>query len=212
MRIVEPQVTEYIEGFGGIKDFLELEEYAKEQYIPIVMKDAARFLGFMVATLKPQKVLELGTAIGYSALIMATHGAKEIISVERDERMRDMALQNIQNHGQEKRIKVVHDDCLHYLQTSEEQVDFVFMDAGKSHYREYLDLCLPKLNPGGVILCDNVLYRGLVSLEKTERKHRTNIVNLQEFIRYVHEREDLLVSLLSISDGMLLIRRKEEHV
>jgi len=207
--IIHKKVTEYIEGFGGFQELHDLELYAKENYVPIVMKDAARFLGFMIATQNPTRILELGTAIGYSALVMAMHGDGQIVSVEREDAMRTLALKNIKEKGFHNRIRVVLDECIHFLSTNEETFDFIFMDAGKSHYREYLDLSLPRLSEGGVILCDNVLYKGLVAEEEVARKHRTNIVNLKEFIRYVHEREDLTVSLLSISDGMLLIRRKK---
>lgn len=207
--IVHKKVTEYIESFGGFKELQDLEIYAKENYVPIVMKDAARFLGFMIASQKPKKILELGTAIGYSALVMAMHGEGYIVSVERDTTMRDLAIRNIKEKGYEDRIQVVLDECAEYLRKSEDTFDFIFMDAGKSHYREYLDLSLPRLSEDGMILCDNVLYKGLVAEEEVARKHRTNIVNLKDFICYVHEREDLEVSLLSISDGMLLIRRKK---
>ena len=210
--MVHKKVTEYIENFGGIQELQDLEHYAKENYVPIVMKDAARFLGFMIAANKPRTILELGTAIGYSALVMAMHGEGQITSVEREESMRELALDNIKKKGYEDRIQVVLDDCAAFLRKSEAMYDFIFMDAGKSHYREYLDLSLPRLSEDGMILCDNVLYKGLVAEEEVARKHRTNIVNLKEFIRYVHEREDLVVSLLSISDGMLLIRRKNKNV
>lgn len=209
--IVYPKVSGYIEKFGGIPGLQDLEEYAKLNYVPIVMKDAARLLAFMVSLHRPEKILELGTAIGYSALVMALHSDATIITVEREEKMRGAALENIEKYGMEDRIQVIHSECQDYLCENHETFDFIFMDAGKSHYREYLDLSLPKLNPGGFILCDNVLYKGLVVHETAARKHRTNVVKLQEFLDYVHGREDLMVSLLSVSDGMLLIRRKEEN-
>lgn len=209
--IVYPMVSDYIEKFGGISGLQEMEEYAKINYVPIVMKDAARFLAFMVSLNKPRKILELGTAIGYSALLMALHSEAEIVTVERDEKMKEIALKNIEKYEMKDRIKVVLSECEDYIRSTEETFDFVFMDAGKSHYREYLDLSLPKLNPGGFILCDNVLYKGLVVHEATAGKHKTNIMRLQEFLDYVHKREDLIVSLLTVSDGMLLIRRKEEN-
>lgn len=207
--IVHKKVTEYIESFGGFHELQDLENYAKEHYVPIVMKDAAKFLGFMIASQKPEWVLELGTAIGYSALVMAMHGEGRIVTVEREENMRELAMKNIRDKGYEERIEVVLDECTAFLQKNQQTFDFIFMDAGKSHYREYLELSLPRLSKDGMILCDNVLYKGLVAEEEVARKHRTNIVNLKEFIRYVHERDDLIVSLLSISDGMMLIRRKK---
>lgn len=209
--IVNPKVTDYIERFGGIAELKDLEDYARKNYVPIVMKDAARFLAFMVSQVKPGKILELGTAIGYSALLMALHSDGQIISVERSEEMRTLAMENIRLHGMEDRIEVVLSECEDYLADSKENFDFIFMDAGKSHYREYLDLSLPRLKKGGMILCDNVLYKGLVVLESAAKKHRTNVVKLQEFLDYVHDRKDLTVSLLTVSDGMLLIRRKEDN-
>lgn len=209
--IVNPKVTDYIERFGGIPELQDLEEYARKNYVPIVMKDAARFLAFMVSQENPGRILELGTAIGYSSLLMALHSDARIVSVERSEEMRTLALENIRHHGMEDRIEVVLSECEDYLEQSDEGFDFIFMDAGKSHYREYLDRSLPRLNKGGMILCDNVLYKGLVVLDTVARKHRTNVVKLQEFLDYVHGRSDLTVSLLTVSDGMLLIRRKEDN-
>ena len=209
--IVYPKVLDYVEKFGGISELQEMEKYAKLNYVPIVMKDAARLLAFMVSLQKPGKILELGTAIGYSALLMALHSKSEIITVERDEKMKSIAMRNIEKYGMEDRIQVVLSECEEYLRSTKESFDFIFMDAGKSHYREYLDLSLPLLNSGGFILCDNVLYKGLVVHETAAKKHRTNVVKLQKFLDYVHSREDLIVSLLTVSDGMLLIRRKEEN-
>jgi predicted O-methyltransferase YrrM len=209
--IVYPKVSDYIDKFGGVSRLQEMEEFAKLNYVPIVMKDAARFLAFIVSLNKPKKILELGTAIGYSALVMALHSEAKIVTVERDEKMKSIAEKNIEKYEMKDRIQVVLSECENYISSTEETFDFVFMDAGKSHYREYLDLSLPRLNPGGIILCDNVLYKGLVVHETVARKHRTNIMRLQEFLDYVHSREDLIVSLLTVSDGMLLIRRKEEN-
>lgn len=209
--IINPKVTDYIQKLGGFPELKRLEDYARDNYVPIVMTDAARLLAFQVAQMRPEHILELGTAIGYSAILMALYSDASIVTVERDENMREMAEENIRSFGLEKRVKVVLSECVAYLKDTEESYDFIFMDAGKSHYREYFDLSLPKLREGGTILCDNVLYKGLVVHETAEKKHRTNVVKLQEFLAYVHSRDDLMVSLLSVGDGMLLIRRKNSN-
>lgn len=209
--IVNPKVTDYIQKLGGFPELQAMEDYARANYIPIVLKDAARLLAFQVAQTKPERILELGTAIGYSAILMALYSEAGIVTIEREEDMKTQAEENIRFYHLEKRIKVVLSDCVAYLKNTEESFDFIFMDAGKSHYREYFDLSLPILRKGGMILCDNVLYKGLVVNETAERKHGTNVVKLQEFLAYIHSRDDLMVSLLSVGDGMLLIRRKDTN-
>ncbi len=209
--IVNPKVTDYIQKIGGFPELKVLEDYARDNYVPIVMKDAARLLAFQVAQMKPERILELGTAIGYSAILMALYSDARIITIEREPDMKEKAEENIRTFELKDRIKVVLSECTAYLKETDESFDFIFMDAGKSHYREYFELSLPRLRKGGTILCDNVLYKGLVVTETAERKHRTNVVKLQEFLSYVHSRDDLMVSLLSIGDGMLLIRRKDRN-
>lgn len=207
--VVYPEVTTYVEAYGGIPELKALEDYAKEHYVPIVMKDAASFLKFMVMTSNPKSILELGTAIGYSAMIMALSSKAHVVSIERDPKMREIANQNIKSYGLEDRILVVDAQCQEYLDEVQEKFDFIFIDAGKSHYQDYVNSALPLLNPEGIILCDNVLYKGKVVKDEVERKHRTNVVNLKAFIEDIFSREDLTSSLLTVSDGMLLIRRNK---
>lgn len=207
--IINPKVREYVENRINFPELVDMETYAHANYVPIVMKDAGEFLRFIVSTAKPRQILELGTAIGYSSVLMSLNSpSSSITTVERSEEMRDMAEENIKKFGLEERIKVVLSECDEFLKNCEKSYDFIFIDAGKSHYKEYLDLCLPRLNPEGVILCDNVLYKGLVAHETVARKHRTNVVKLQEFLDYVYGRNDLMISTLTVGDGMLLIRRK----
>lgn len=118
--IVYPEVSDYIEKFGGISELQEMEEYAKLNYVPIVMKDAARLLAFMVSLKKPRKILELGTAIGYSALLMALHSEAEIVTVERDEKMKAIALKNIEKYEMKNRIQVVLSECEDYISSTRE--------------------------------------------------------------------------------------------
>ncbi len=205
--VVYPDVTTYVEAFGGIPELRRLEDYAREHYVPIVMKDAASFLKFMVMTKKPRKILELGTAIGYSALLMALSSDAEVVSIERDPDMREIAMENIKRYNMSDRIHVVLDECQVYLDQAEEKFDFIFIDAGKSHYQEYVNTALPLLNEDGIILCDNVLYKGQVVKEEVKRKHRTNVTKLKAFLEDIFNRADLTASLLTVSDGMLLIRR-----
>lgn len=209
--VVYPEVTTYVEAYGGIPELKDLEDYAKENYVPIVMKDAASFLKFMVETTQPKKILELGTAIGYSALLMALNSNASIVTIERDQKMREIALENIKKYQMEDRIQVVDSECQDYLNKADETFDFIFIDAGKSHYKDYVNAALPLLNPRGMIICDNVLYKGKVVKDIVERKHRTNVVNLKAFIEEIFAREDLTASLLTVSDGMLLIRRSTKN-
>lgn len=207
--IVNPKVKAYLEAFIDFPELKELEAFVEEEFVPIVHKDTAAFLRFLVMGERPRRILELGSAIGYSALLMAgSYEGAVIDTVDREARMVELARRNVEKFGLDQRIHVHHADCAEFLAASTGTYDFIFIDAGKSHYRMYVDLALPLLSERGVIVCDNVLYRGLVAKETVSRKIRTNVRNLKEFLAWLHAQEELTVSILTQGDGLALIRRK----
>ena len=140
--------------------FKELEEFAKENKVPIAQKETAKFLEFMVSMKKPLRILELGTAIGYSAILMyESSGAKaNITTIERDENMIKYAKENFKKYNLEDKIEIKEGDCLEILEDLEEPYDLIFMDAGKGHYNHFLPHCLRLLKEDGIIIADNVLF------------------------------------------------------
>ena len=121
----------------------ELESFALKNRVPIVQKETAKFLELMITMNKPKKILELGTAIGYSAILMnlASGGVCEITTIERDEKMIELANANIEKYGMAGKITILKGDCLEILENLQGEYDIIFMDAGKGHYNHFLPHC-----------------------------------------------------------------------
>jgi predicted O-methyltransferase YrrM len=207
-------MEEYIRGLikehNGI--LRELEEYAKNNFVPIVHKEVARFLEVMVSIKKPLKILELGTAIGYSAILMS-QGLSEkgnIITIERDSKMVEIAQNNIEKYGFSDKINIIQGDCTEVLTKLEDKYDLIFMDAGKGHYNHFLPQCLRLLNKDGIIIADNVLFRGMVaSDELVDRRKITIVKRMREYIELICEDEKFLTTIIPMGDGIALTKRKE---
>lgn len=207
-------MEEYIRGL--IKEsnpiLTELEEYAHENHVPIIHKEVGRFLELMINIKKPKKILELGTAIGYSAILMemACNKNCEIVTVERDQNMINLAEENISKYGFSHKIKIVQGDCLEVLENLEGQFDLIFMDAGKAHYNHFLPYCLRLLSEDGVIIADNVLFRGMIaSNELVKRRKITIVKRMRKFLEMVSV-EEFITSVIPMGDGIAVITRRNK--
>lgn len=202
------QVEEFTLNFKKKRSdfFAKLEESAARRHIPIIQSDVADYLRFHLVLQKPKDILEIGTAIGYSALWMADalQGNCSIDSLEINEMAAEEARQNISDYGYEDRIRIFLGDAAQTLTKIQKNYDFVFIDAAKGHYREFWDLVAPKMNAGGVILCDNVFVRGLVCLPLSEvpRKHRTHTRNMKVFLEYLSQETKAETVILPVGDGL----------
>jgi caffeoyl-CoA O-methyltransferase len=208
-------MEEYIRGL--IKEsnpiLTELEEYAYENHVPIIHKEVGRFLELMINIKKPKKILELGTAIGYSAILMemACNKNCEIVTVERDQNMINLAEENISKYGFSDNIKIVQGDCLEVLENLEGQFDLIFMDAGKAHYNHFLPHCLRLLSEDGVIIADNVLFRGMIaSNELVKRRKITIVKRMRKFLEMVSV-EEFITSVIPMGDGIAVITRRNKN-
>lgn len=210
-NITEAAVTEYIRNTVRQQEGLlaEMEILAGERYIPIIQREAGRFLSVLVSIINPERILEMGTAIGYSALLMANACHAHITSVERDEEMFCMALENIEKLNMQNRIRLIHGDAETEVQNLPGKFDFIFIDAAKGQSPVHFDLALEKLSSGGVIVTDNVLYRGMVA-EKGDvgHKHRTIVTRLREFLDMLCNDERFDTAILPIGDGMAITKVK----
>lgn len=188
--------------------FCRLEEYARENHIPIIRRDVADYLRFHLKTHRPHRILEVGTAIGYSALWMAEalNGDCRIDTLELDEQMIEKAKQNLSQSPYGRIVNIISGDALQTLKNLGDSYDFAFIDAAKGYYREFWDLILPKMNSKATILCDNMLIRGLVCLkvEEVPRKHRSQVRKMKEFVDYLFQEERIETILLPIGDGLSL--------
>jgi predicted O-methyltransferase YrrM len=193
---------------GIIKD---LENFAIENRVPIVQKETAKFLELMITMNKPKRILELGTAIGYSAILMniASGGLNEITTIERDEKMIEIAKANIEKYGMQSKITILKGDCLEILETLNDEYDMIFMDAGKAHYNHFLPHCLRLLKKEGVLIADNVLFRGMVaSKELATHRKITIIKRMKSYLELVSNNDDLITSVIPMGDGISVTVRK----
>ena len=211
--ITHDYMEEYIRGLipdsqGTLKI---LEEFAKENAVPIVQKETAKFLEFMVNMKKPMRILELGTAIGYSATLMyeAAGTKPHITTIERDENMIKYAKENLGKLGLQDKIIIKQGDCLEILAELEEPYDLIFMDAGKGHYNHFLPHCLRLLEKDGIIIADNVLFRGMVaSKELVKRRKITIVKRMKTYLDLVSSDEDLITSVIPMGDGIAVTKRR----
>jgi len=192
----------------------ELENFAQEHRVPIVQKETAKFLELMVTINRPKKILELGTAIGYSSILMnlTLGGFSEITTIERDEKMIELAKANIEKYGMQKKITVLQGDCLEILENLKGEFDMIFMDAGKGHYNHFLPHCLRLLSKQGVLIADNVLFRGMVaSKELATRRKVTIIKRMKSYLELVSDNEELITSVIPMGDGISVTVRKNTN-
>ncbi len=190
---------------------LELEQFAKDNHVPIIKPEVMCLLRTLLAVKRPQKVLEIGTAIGYSALVFSEYipeGGK-IITVESNEDCAKLARQNFARGGAVQ-IKQIVGDGADVLRQTDETFDFIFLDANKSLYMKCLPDVLRILAPGGILAADNVLYRGMVPGGATARRKRTLVHNLQDFLSAISHDPRLTTSILPIGDGLSLSVRTEK--
>jgi len=211
--ITHDYMEEYIRGLipenqGKLR---ELEEFAKENAVPIVQKEAGKFLEFMVSMKKPMRILELGTAIGYSATLMyeAAGTKPHITTIERDENMIKYAKANLEKLGLQDNIIIRQGDCLEILAELEEPYDLIFMDAGKGHYNHFLPHCLRLLKDDGIIIADNVLFRGMVASEELVKRRKITIVKrMKTYLDLVSNDKDLITSVIPMGDGIAVTKRR----
>ncbi len=212
--IVQQYVTDYIR--GSLKQNNELlsamEKYAKENDVPIVQPETAKFIETFLMANKPLKILEVGCAIGYSAIIMASASPEsEITTLEFDENIVDVARENIKKAGLSSRIKVVYADARDYIpyMDCDDYFDLVFLDGPKAHYINMLDDCMRLLKKGGILMCDNILYKGMTADDSLLIKRKITIVRrLRKLIDELTTRDDMETSILTVGDGMTVSVKK----
>ena len=218
MGFTNDKVTEYINSFykpvdDDLASFRALNE---ENEAPLILKETEGFLSLLLELTKPSHILEIGTAYGYSALFFAKKLPEaRVTTIDRAPRMIGMAEANFSDRPEGSRIDFRTGDADKVLdeladETGDDLYDFVFIDAGKSHYREFFDKAEKLIKPSTLIVCDNILMHGWTVDRSYEgaKRHRTNVKYMRQFIDYINEREDLTVSLLSSGDGLAVIRKK----
>ena len=172
------------------EELQKIKEYALERHIPIIMDDTLEVIDEILTKKKPEKILEIGTAVGYSAMCFSEYLVQggRIDTIERDEQRVLEAKENIKKVGVEEKIKIYEGDAVEILPTLNEQYDIVFIDAAKGKYPFFLEQALRMLKPDGVILADNILYKGYVMSDYNKHKQRTAVTHLRQYIKEITEK------------------------
>ena len=184
---------------------LELKEYAKENNVPIIFDEGLAFLEMIIRLYKPKTILEIGTAIGYSAIRMHKVCGSKITTIERNGKMYEVAKNNILKAKLENEIDVIYKDALEAFDDIKDLTfDLIFIDAAKAQYTKFFEMYQQLLNPKGVIVCDNMLFHGLVDgdVSNQSRSVRGLVRKLNNFHEYLLNNENYKTSIFNIGDGM----------
>lgn len=194
-------------------DKIELEKIKKkalEDHIPIIMDDTLEVMEKYLKEEEPQRILEIGTAVGYSAICFTDFLADSgvIDTIERDEQRVKEARENIKKAKVEEKINIYEGDAVEMLPTLNEKYDAVFIDAAKGKYPFFLKEALRMIKPNGIIFADNILYKGYVMSDYNKHKQRTAVRNLREYIKEVSENPNLETEILEVGDGLAISKIK----
>ena len=206
MRHRQKQVT------GSLK---ELEKFARKENIPIIPHETVAYFRFLMETIQPKNILEIGTAIGFSALLMAEHSPKsKITTIDRNPEMIGFAKENFAKFDQRKQITLLEGDAVDVLSTLTETYDFVFMDSAKSKYIIFLPEILKHLEVGGVVVLDDIFQGGDIARDIMEvrRGQRTIYRGLQRLFDATLDNPDLTATLVPLGDGILMLRKNQAEV
>ena len=215
--IVEERMQTYINSLDmGNTPFLqELETKALADRVPIIRRDMQSFMRMLLALKQPKRILEVGTAVGFSTLLMCEYGPEdmEIVTIENYEKRIPIAKENFVRAGKEKQITLLEGDAADILKELREPFDFIFMDAAKGQYIHYMPEVMRLLGTGGILVSDNVLQDGDVieSRFAVERRNRTIHSRMREYLYALKHNEELLTSVIPLGDGVALSVRKERN-
>ena len=191
------------------EEFNKLKEDALKRHIPIIMDDTLEKIKEVLKEENPNRILEIGTAVGYSALCFARYSENAIIdTIEIDEERYNEAVQNIEKIGFKDRINLILGNAVDVIPTLENKYDIIFIDAAKSKYSIFLEEGLKLINNNGLILADNVLYKGYVMSDYNKHKQRTAVRHLREYLQEVTESKNMETEILDIGDGLAITRVK----
>ena len=183
----------------------EIANRARKGYIPIIRDNTAQALIKVCKEKNPKRILEIGTAIGYSGLLMLQNCQAFLYTIEKDEQRLAEAEKNFKLFGQEARVKLILDDALIALEklcNDNEKFDLVFLDGAKGQYIKYYPLIKKLLNRDGILFTDNIYMHGMVkSEEKIAHKHRSMVVNLRKYIELLKNDKDFTTNFYDIDDG-----------
>ena len=212
--IVDERLVTYINSLdaGNTAMLDQIEREATADYVPIIRKEMQSFLKFLLTMKKPARILEVGTAVGFSAILMAEYDPVpcQITTIENYEKRIPIARENFKRAGKEAQIALLEGDAAEVLKTLEGPYDFIFMDAAKGQYIHFLPEILRLLARDGVLVSDNVLQDGDVieSRFAVTRRNRTIHKRMREYLYTLTHSEELVTAVLPVGDGITLSTRR----
>ena len=205
-KILFPSQTKYLQNFIKEDDalILEMEKFASEKKIPILYPESAAFLEQLIRIARPRRVLEIGTAIGYSTIRIARCLRKKGIvhSIEKSEPNINLANEFIKRSGNEEKIKNIPGDAINVLPTLNKKYDFIFLDADKEDYKKLFDYSLILLKKGGIIFIDNLLWHGYAASKDVPSEYKNSTKLIREFNKYFTSQANLNAAILPVGDGI----------
>ena len=208
MNITNEIISAYIDNrYTNENEKLEeLRSFAEEQHVPIIQKDTEKLLKVILKLKEPADVLEIGTAVGYSSCVFADCCGCRVLTIESDEDTAKAARDNIENLDFSKLVEVCCGDARDVLKAMDpnRKFDIIFIDAAKSHYREFWDLALPLMAEHCMVICDNVLMKGMTASDEydTKGRYKTSIKRMREFIEYINSLDYADTTVLPVGDGV----------
>lgn len=193
----------------------ELEAFARQENIPIIQHEVVAYFRLLMQSLQPEKILEIGTAIGFSALLMAENVPQsKIVTIDRNEEMITFAKENFAKFDRRNQIQLLEGDAADLITNLNEEFDFVFMDSAKSKYIVFLPEILKHLKVGGMIVFDDIFQGGDIvkPIEEVRRGQRTIYRGLQRLFEATLDNPGLTATLLPLSDGLLMVRKNQEVI
>ena len=205
--IVDERMVTYINSLdrGNTPILDQIEQEARLDEVPIIRREMQSFLKVLLSMKQPKKILEVGTAVGFSAILMCEYGPEEchVTTIEKYEKRIPIAKENFRRAGKEAQITFLEGDAMEIMKGLQEEYDFIFMDAAKGQYIHFLPEVMRLLKPQGVLVSDNVLQDGdiIQSHIAVERRNRTIYKRMREYLYELKHNDQLLTSIVPIGDG-----------
>lgn len=203
LRMMLPERTELL-------NRIALE--CRNEYIPMVAPETGQYLQIMIKAFKPKNILEVGTGIGYSSILLASAGGNEemrLTTIEIDEERYNRACQNFKEAGLEKKINPLLGNATEIIPTLGQEYDLIFIDAAKGQYPDFFAKIWPLLKSGGILLVDNIFLGGwVIDMTWPERRKKTMVCRVREFLEMLKNHPDLATSLIPLGDGLAVSVRR----
>jgi hypothetical protein len=204
-----PHTSQYLSDIIEDNDFLDLREYALNNNVPIMNVETKEFIKTILKIKQPKSILEIGSAIGYSSLVFQKYTNADITTIELDSETANIARKNFNKY--KTNINLINDDAQKALNYINQGFDFVFIDANKASYKYYFKRSSELLNENGIIIADNVLFKGMITNDDLiDRRMITIVKRLRNYLAYVMDRENFTTTIIPIGDGLTLSYKEKK--